>query len=154
MIACGCALGVGSNFSTPGGGVLFALEVMGTYYSLRGYLKSFYVAVVAAFTSRLFNSAVNVNLNFALNWNFKLTYPSFSIPELIAFAILGFIMGFVGIIFVFLNDKILRLRDRFGKHYLLFKSERLEKYKFMMIFENRVYWTIFICIVTSILTFP
>lgn len=110
--------------------------------------------MVAAFTSRLFNATVNLSLNLALNWNFKLTYPSFSIPELIAFAILGFGMGVLGIVYVYLNEKMYRLRDRFGGHYLFFKPERLKKYKFMMIFENRVIWTVFICIATSLLTFP
>ncbi|KAG2389599.1 hypothetical protein C9374_014159 [Naegleria lovaniensis] len=154
MIACGCALGVAANFSTPGGGVLFALEAVGTYYSLRNYLKTFYVAVVAAFTSRLFNAAVNLNLNFVQNWTVRLPFPSYTIPELIAHAILGVLMSFVGIGFTYLNEKVLQLRDRYGKRYLIFKSERLAKYKFMLLFENKIFWTIFVCIVTSILTFP
>lgn len=154
MIACGCALGVAANFSTPGGGVLFALEAVGTYYSLRNYLKTFYVAVIAAFTSRLFNSTVNLNLNFVQNWTVKLPFPSYTIPELIAHAILGVLMAFVGIGFTYLNEKILQLRDKFGKRYLVFKSDRLAKYKIMLMFENKIFWTIFICIVTSILTFP
>ncbi|KAL9645949.1 hypothetical protein ABK040_001057 [Willaertia magna] len=137
------------------GGVLFALEAVGTYYSLRNYLKSFYIAVVAAYTSRLFTSLVNLNLYMLTNWSVKMAFPSFTIPELIAYAILGIILGFLGVGFVSINEKLLQLRDRFGKLYFgFFKLKKLQKYKFMLLFENRVIWTVFICIVTSIVTFP
>ena len=32
MLAVGCAVGVSSNFGAPIGGVLFSIEVMGTYF--------------------------------------------------------------------------------------------------------------------------
>ncbi|EFC46596.1 chloride channel protein [Naegleria gruberi] len=154
MIACGCALGVGANFATPGGSVLFALEAICTYYSLRGYLKSFYVAIIASFVSRLFDSLIGLNLNVSMTWHFKLPYPSFSIPELIAHAILGFLMGLVGVCFLYLTSLVMRLRLNYGKNFLFFKSEKLEQYRATALFNNQALWTLFICIITGILTFP
>jgi chloride channel 2 len=47
LIACGLALGVGANYGAPAGGMMFALEAIGTYYPVRMYIRSFYVAVLA-----------------------------------------------------------------------------------------------------------
>jgi len=140
--------------SAPIGGFVFALEIVGTYFSMRSYLKIFYVAVMSAYTARFFHALVGLNLNLEMNWSFNLLFPSFSIPELIAFVILAVIMSFVGLLFTQVNAKLLKIRDRLGYHYLFFKSKRLAKYKIMKIFENRVLWTVVICIVTSIVTFP
>ncbi|KAG2381385.1 hypothetical protein C9374_006374 [Naegleria lovaniensis] len=90
MLACGCALGIGANFGAPGGGVLFALEAIGTYYSVRTYIKSFFVAVLAALTARLLHSAVSNQFTFLPSaWNINFTLPAYTIPDLFSFIFLG-----------------------------------------------------------------
>ncbi|KAL9653793.1 hypothetical protein ABK040_012854 [Willaertia magna] len=155
MIACGCAMGIGANFGTPAGGVLFALEAVGTYYSLRNYLKSFYVAVFAAFTSRLLHCAVDRSLYILPNWIVYFNVPSYTIPDLIPYAMLGVVMGFLGVLFTFINEKMLLLRDKIGNYYLgPFKFGKLFGKKYLVPLQNKFLWAVFICIVTSIVTFP
>lgn len=49
MLAAACAIGVGANFGTPIGGLLFSIEVTSTYYPLRNYYFSFVTSLAGSF---------------------------------------------------------------------------------------------------------
>lgn len=44
MLASACAVGVGSCFASPVGGVLFSIEVTTTYFAVRNYWRGFFGA--------------------------------------------------------------------------------------------------------------
>ncbi|KAG2386121.1 hypothetical protein C9374_002567 [Naegleria lovaniensis] len=120
LIGCGCALGVGAVFGTPAGGVLFALEAVGTYYSLRNYLKNFYVALIAAYVSRLLHSWHEYSILLVPVYNVNLDVPSFTVMDFLSLGFLGIVMGLLGVLFTFLNEKLLWLRNKIGRRYFLF----------------------------------
>lgn len=51
-------------FSTPIGGVLFAIEVTGAYFSIKNYWRSFFAAVIATITGRLIRVLLKLDGNF------------------------------------------------------------------------------------------
>lgn len=53
MLAAACAVGVGSCFASPVGGVLFSIEVTTTYFAVRNYWRGFFGAVCGATFFRL-----------------------------------------------------------------------------------------------------
>ena len=165
LIACGCALGVGAVFGTPAGGVLFALEAVGTYYSLRNYLKNFYVALLAAFVSRLLHSLHDLSILLLPVYDVSLVVPSYTIIDFFTLALLGVVMGLLGVLFSVLNEKLLWLRNKIGRRYFLFfrrKHFKMEdptsKFRFLKypltFVQTQFLWAVLICIVTSILCYP
>eukprot|EP01133_Synstelium_polycarpum_P015761 gene15761-18732_t len=48
MLASCCALGVAATFGSPIGGVLFSIEVTGTYYLISNYWRAFFASTVGA----------------------------------------------------------------------------------------------------------
>lgn len=165
LIGCGCALGVGAVFGAPAGGVLFALEAVGTYYSLRNYLKNFYVALLAAFVSRLLHSLHDQSILLVPVYHVTLDVPSFTIIDFVTLGFLGVVMGLLGVLFAFLNEKLLWLRNKVGRRFFLFlrrkhfkiddpKSKfRFLKYPLTFV-QTQFLWTVLICVITSILCFP
>ncbi|EFC38841.1 predicted protein [Naegleria gruberi] len=155
MIVCGIAVGCAANDGAVVGGVLFGAELVGTYYSLRNYFKSFYAAFIACMTSRLLHSAVNLNIKPFLTWNVKIVPPSFTLPELFFMLFVAIVMSFVGIAVVFVNEQLLVLRDKYGKLHLgPFKFAKYATNKLVILTENRIIFTIIITLVTSFLSFP
>ncbi|KAF0976141.1 hypothetical protein FDP41_004816 [Naegleria fowleri] len=170
MLACGCALGIGANFGAPGGGVLFALEAIGTYYSVRTYVKSFFVAVLAALTARLLHSAVSNQFTFLPSvWNINFTLPAYTIPDLFSFIFLGVFLGLMGVAFVLFNEFMLKMRARIGQFYLgCLKSfcfnrtsqqphsqQSSQQHKWYMYpFQNIFLWSLLVVILTGVVTFP
>lgn len=91
MLAAACAVGVGSCFAAPIGGVLFSIEVTTTYFAVRNYWRGFFAAVCGATVFRLlavwFQKADTVTAVFATN--FTSDFP-FDPQELFVFALLGY----------------------------------------------------------------
>ncbi|EDS40747.1 chloride channel protein 2 [Culex quinquefasciatus] len=90
MLAAACAVGVGSCFAAPVGGVLFSIEVTTTYFAVRNYWRGFFAAVCGATVFRLlavwFQKADTVTALFATN--FTADFP-FDPQELFVFALIG-----------------------------------------------------------------
>lgn len=90
MLAAACAVGVGSCFAAPVGGVLFSIEVTTTYFAVRNYWRGFFTAVCGATFFRLlavwFQTADTVTAMFATN--FTSDFP-FDPQELFVFALIG-----------------------------------------------------------------
>jgi len=155
MIVCGIAVGCAANDGAVVGGVLFGAELVGTYYSLRNYFKSFYAAFVACMTSRLMHSLFNLSIKPFMTWNVKLVPPSFTIPELVFMIFVAVVMAFVGAGVVYANEKLLLLRDKYGKLHLgFFKFTKFANKKIGVLMENRIIYTLFVSILTSVLAFP
>jgi chloride channel 2 len=160
-ITCGLATGVASNFGTPVAGVLFAVETVGSYYSLRTYLKSFYATTFTAFTI-LSLHAVWKGRPFVLSlWGINVSPPHYDIPEVILFAILGVFCGILAAMFIKGIEIIYNLRDHpnIGRRKLIFfkwdwyPADSI-KGKLLGLLENRIFFAILIFIIGSIVTFP
>ncbi|KAG2385628.1 hypothetical protein C9374_003443 [Naegleria lovaniensis] len=155
MIVCGLVVGCAANDGAIIGGVLFGAELVGTYYSLRNYFKSFYAAFIACMTSRLLHSLVNQNIKPFFTWNIKLVPPAYTLPELAFMIVLAVVMAFVGAAVVYGNEMLLVLRDKYGKKHLgFFDFSKYSKSKLLILLENRIIYTWLICLITSIFMFP
>ncbi|XP_063793120.1 H(+)/Cl(-) exchange transporter 5-like isoform X1 [Pseudophryne corroboree] len=96
VLSAAAAAGVSVAFGAPIGGVLFSLEEVSYYFPLKTLWRSFFAALVAAFTLRSINPFGNSRL--------VLFYVEFHTPwhllELIPFILLGIFGGLWGAFFI------------------------------------------------------
>ncbi|KAI4454529.1 chloride channel protein 2 [Holotrichia oblita] len=109
MLAAAAAVGVGSCFAAPVGGVLFSIEVTTVYFAVRNYWRGFFAAVCGAAIFRLlsvwFEGADTVTALFKTN--FTMDFP-FDPQELFVFAIIGVISGFGGALYVWMHRQYVK----------------------------------------------
>ncbi|XP_008119849.1 H(+)/Cl(-) exchange transporter 5 isoform X1 [Anolis carolinensis] len=96
VLSAAAAAGVSVAFGAPIGGVLFSLEEVSYYFPLKTLWRSFFAALVAAFTLRSINPFGNSRL--------VLFYVEFHTPwhllELVPFVLLGIFGGLWGAFFI------------------------------------------------------
>uniref|UniRef100_A0A3Q4HBT1 Chloride channel protein n=1 Tax=Neolamprologus brichardi TaxID=32507 RepID=A0A3Q4HBT1_NEOBR len=106
VLSAAAAVGVSVAFGAPIGGVLFSLEEVSYYFPLKTLWRSFFAALVAAFTLRSINPFGNSRL--------VLFYVEFHTPwhlvELAPFILLGIFGGLWGALFIKANIAWCRLR--------------------------------------------
>uniref|UniRef100_A0A8C8DY32 Chloride channel protein n=1 Tax=Oryzias sinensis TaxID=183150 RepID=A0A8C8DY32_9TELE len=106
VLSAAAAVGVSVAFGAPIGGVLFSLEEVSYYFPLKTLWRSFFAALVAAFTLRSINPFGNSRL--------VLFYVEFHAPwhlvELAPFILLGIFGGLWGALFIKANIAWCRIR--------------------------------------------
>uniref|UniRef100_A0A8C4I1C4 Chloride channel protein n=1 Tax=Dicentrarchus labrax TaxID=13489 RepID=A0A8C4I1C4_DICLA len=106
VLSAAAAVGVSVAFGAPIGGVLFSLEEVSYYFPLKTLWRSFFAALVAAFTLRSINPFGNSRL--------VLFYVEFHAPwhlvELAPFVLLGIFGGLWGALFIKANIAWCRIR--------------------------------------------
>ncbi|XP_033125254.1 chloride channel protein B-like [Anneissia japonica] len=119
FISAGSAAGVASAFGAPVGGLLFAMEEVSSFWSMKLSWQIFFCCMISTFTTDLFNSAFQA---FRYQGQFGLftseKYILFQVREgldvniLMFFptVIIGVIGGVLGGLFVFCNLKMARFR--------------------------------------------
>ncbi|XP_050317141.1 chloride channel protein 2 isoform X2 [Bactrocera neohumeralis] len=142
MLAAACAVGVGSCFAAPVGGVLFSIEVTTTYFAVRNYWRGFFAAVCGATVFRLlavwFHNADTVRAIFLTN--FTTEFP-FDPQELFVFALMGVVSGVGGAAYVWVH-----------RRYVLFMRSNKKMNKFLQ--KNRFLYPGFLALLVSTLSFP
>ncbi|KAH8295333.1 hypothetical protein KR018_010061 [Drosophila ironensis] len=142
MLAAACAVGVGSCFAAPVGGVLFSIEVTTTYFAVRNYWRGFFAAVCGATVFRLlavwFQNADTVRALFLTN--FTTEFP-FDPQELFVFALIGLVCGLGGASYVWVH-----------RRYVLFMRSNKRMNKFLQ--KNRFLYPGFLALLVSSISFP
>uniref|UniRef100_A0AAY5ESU8 Chloride channel protein n=2 Tax=Electrophorus electricus TaxID=8005 RepID=A0AAY5ESU8_ELEEL len=132
VLSAAAAVGVSVAFGAPIGGVLFSLEEVSYYFPLKTLWRSFFAALVAAFTLRSINPFGNSRL--------VLFYVEFHSPwhlvELVPFVLLGIFGGIWGAFFIRANIMWCRRR----------KTTRLGHYPVLEV--------LVVTAVTAVLAFP
>ncbi|CAG00865.1 unnamed protein product, partial [Tetraodon nigroviridis] len=132
VLSAAAAAGVSVAFGAPIGGVLFSLEEVSYYFPLKTLWRSFFAALVAAFTLRSINPFGNSRL--------VLFYVEYHTPwymaELVPFILLGVFGGLWGTLFIRANIAWCRRR----------KSTQLGKYPVLEV--------IAVTGITAVLAFP
>uniref|UniRef100_A0AAY4D5T7 Chloride channel protein n=1 Tax=Denticeps clupeoides TaxID=299321 RepID=A0AAY4D5T7_9TELE len=132
VLSAAAAVGVSVAFGAPIGGVLFSLEEVSYYFPLKTLWRSFFAALVAAFTLRSINPFGNSRL--------VLFYVEFHTPwhllELLPFVLLGIFGGAWGAFFIRANIAWCRRR----------KSTRLGHYPVLEV--------LVVTAATAVLAFP
>ncbi|XP_062847547.1 chloride channel protein 1 [Trichomycterus rosablanca] len=113
LLVCACAVGVGTCFAAPVGGVLFSIEVTSTYFAVRNYWRGYFAATFSAFIFRVLSvwNKDSVTITALFRTNFRMDFP-FDLQELPAFAIIGICCGFLGAFFVYLNRQVVLFMRR------------------------------------------
>eukprot|EP01132_Coremiostelium_polycephalum_P003745 gene3745-4664_t len=89
MLASCCALGVAATFGSPIGGVLFSIEVTGTYYLISNYWRAFFTATVGAVGIKILLSTPSNDLLESYRTNFS--NVNLATVQILAFIITGVI---------------------------------------------------------------
>ncbi|CAG2115079.1 unnamed protein product, partial [Medioppia subpectinata] len=121
LIAVACAVGVATTFAAPVGGVLYSIEIVSVFFSVRSYWMGFFAATIGALFWRLFTvwSHMEDNITHLFKTNFRREYP-YETLELISFAILGIFAGISAFLFVTLQRHIVLFnRKRTTFHIIL-----------------------------------
>lgn len=82
FISAGAAAGVASAFGAPVGGLLFSMEEVSSFWNLRLSWNIFCCAMVATFTTALFNSAFS-------GFQYQGSFGAFKSEEYILFKVLN-----------------------------------------------------------------
>ncbi|KAL4656877.1 H(+)/Cl(-) exchange transporter 4-like [Arapaima gigas] len=132
VLSAAAAAGVSVAFGAPIGGVLFSLEEVSYYFPLKTLWRSFFAALVAAFTLRSINPFGNSRL--------VLFYVEYHTPwymaELVPFILLGVFGGIWGALFIRANIAWCRRR----------KTTRLGRYPVLEV--------IVVTAITAVVAFP
>ena len=97
LVGCGTAAAISASFNTPIAGVIFAMEVVITEYTVTTFTPIILASVSAAITSRLFYG----------------NEPSFSVPplhlnsllEVPYIALMGLVIGCASALFIYLTER-------------------------------------------------
>ncbi|XP_031617076.1 chloride channel protein 2 isoform X2 [Contarinia nasturtii] len=142
MLAAACAVGVGSCFAAPVGGVLFSIEVTTTYFAVRNYWRGFFAAVCGATVFRLlavwFQKAETVTAVFATD--FASEFP-FDPQELFVFAIIGFVCGCLASFYVWVH-----------RQYVMFMRSNKKMNLFLQ--KNRFLYPGIVALIVSSFSYP
>uniref|UniRef100_A0A8C7WB64 Chloride channel 2c n=1 Tax=Oncorhynchus mykiss TaxID=8022 RepID=A0A8C7WB64_ONCMY len=142
LLSVACAVGVSCVFAAPIGGLLFSIEAMSTFFTVRNYWRGFFAATVTAFMYRVLAvwNRDEVTITALLPTNFRQDFP-FDLQELPAFAVLGIASGLGGALFVCLNRQIVQL----------IRNQKTIK-KFLM--KKRLLYPALVTLLVSTITFP
>ncbi|KAK7572172.1 hypothetical protein V9T40_014644 [Parthenolecanium corni] len=142
MLAAACAVGVASSFGAPIGGVLFSIEVTTVYFAVRNYWRGFFSSVCGATVFRLlavwFNKADTVKAFFPTY--FTMEYP-FDPQELLVFAIMGVVCGFLGAFYVWAH-----------RQYVLIMRQNKKLNNFLQ--KNRFLYPGLVTLIALTISFP
>lgn len=115
MVCVGAAAGVSTAFGAPVGGVLFAVEELGSIRTLgqRALLLSFAGSFAASFTLKSWNLNGSNHLTFfALSTSTNSPSKEWHPWEIVIFLLLGVLGGGLGSLFIRLNMAVARMRRK------------------------------------------
>ena len=117
ILAASAAVGLGSAFNAPVGGLLFSIEVTSTFYLVSNYWKSFIAAMAGAIACNLFLITKE-----GANSNPLLVVEMHNFPdrqyrkwELIIYFLMGITGGYLGQLYLYLHQKVFLLMKEHNK---------------------------------------
>lgn len=145
VLLASSSVGLAVNFGVPLAAILFAIELSGSYYRTRAYLKCIYVSILGAMTSRLLSTLVTSNSKTILAWvNVVLPYPVWQFEELPFFVVMGLVCGPLGALFVKLNVALQGIKAKYGRMRL----------RFLLGMQLKFVAAVLVAVLVSVLTFP
>lgn len=145
MLNAAIAAGVSGTFGSPIGGLLYSIEVTSTYYPVRNYWYSAFTSFVAAFTYRIFNNLrlgkEIFNANIQTNYNTAEVLSGLNEFDLMIAIALGIFGGIMGALFVRSAIWVVYIR----------RTLSLTGWR---IFKSPYPYSIFVGIMTAVLSFP
>ncbi|RWS31260.1 chloride channel protein 2-like protein [Leptotrombidium deliense] len=142
VIAVACAVGVASTFAAPVGGVLYSIEIVSVFFSVRSYWQGFFAATWGALLWRLLTVWFNFeeNITHVFKTDFRIVNP-YETLELFAFALLGVLCGLSAYIFVTLQRQI-----------VLFNRKSTAFHAFLQ--KNTLIYPILVTTIVAVVSFP
>lgn len=106
VLGAATASGVTAAFGTPVGGVFFSMEVTSTFYHVENLWRAFFVSIAAKLLSTVLQQFVPFGLDL---FDVNSGQVSWSLVELVPFAVLGILFGVLSGAFVRLLTLVFRL---------------------------------------------
>uniref|UniRef100_A0A8C7TRQ3 Chloride channel 2c n=1 Tax=Oncorhynchus mykiss TaxID=8022 RepID=A0A8C7TRQ3_ONCMY len=146
LLSVACAVGVSCVFAAPIGGLLFSIEAMSTFFTVRNYWRGFFAATVTAFMYRVLavwnrdEAYINRSLSLFLHLSFS-PFNLTLLPPFPLFSRHSIASGLGGALFVCLNRQIVQL----------IRNQKTIK-KFLM--KKRLLYPALVTLLVSTITFP
>jgi len=124
FIAAGAAAGVAATFGAPLGGLLFSLEDGASFWKQGLTWRTFFCAVVSAFTLNFFLSGIygdgwgNLSQSGLINFGSFDEQNGYNIYQFPLFVIVGVFGGLIGALFIRLSLQLTRFRSRWNHNKL------------------------------------
>lgn len=145
VLLASSSVGLSVNFGVPLAAILFAIELSGSYYRTRAYLKIIYVSILGALTSRTLSTLANHGGDHLLQWvSIQISYPVWQFEELPFFVIIGLVCGPLGALFVKLNVGLQGIKARYGRMRLWF----------LFGIQVKFVAAVIVALLVAVLTFP
>eukprot|EP01102_Stenamoeba_stenopodia_P017172 TRINITY_DN6116_c0_g1_i2.p1 TRINITY_DN6116_c0_g1~~TRINITY_DN6116_c0_g1_i2.p1 ORF type:complete len:470 (-),score=74.57 TRINITY_DN6116_c0_g1_i2:90-1499(-) len=114
MLLVSSCLGLSVNFGVPISGVLFGVELCGSFYRTKIYTKSIFASTLGSFVTRWLLSAFAGKDTLVMWINVSIPAPAWRYQELPFYVALGVICGFLGCLFVYWNEQMMKLKKAYG----------------------------------------
>lgn len=124
------------------GGVLYSIEIVSVFFSVRSYWHAFFAATVGALFWRLLSVWFHYeeNITHIFKTNFRLENP-YETLEIISFALLGVLCGLASFLFVQLNQSFVLMNRKRTR-----VNAFLQRFPFL--------YPILLSIIVGIISFP
>lgn len=124
------------------GGVLYSIEIVSVFFSVRSYWSGFFAAIVGALFWRLLTVwfLLEDNITHLFKTDFRVEYP-YETLELLSFAVLGALCGVSAFIFVTVQRQIVLFNRRQTAFHII-----LQKYPLI--------YPALVTIIISLISFP
>jgi len=128
LITCGAAAGVAAAFRAPVGGVLFALEEAASWWRSALLWRTFFTTAAVAVVLRSLMQFCHqgggrcglFGEGGLIMFDVNSAKPAYTTPDLLAVIFLGVIGGFMGSLYNYLVDKVLRTYGAINEYVLIY----------------------------------
>lgn len=150
IFAASAAIGISSAFNAPVGGLLFSVEATATYYLISNYWKSCIAAASGAVACYFFLSSADEDPLVVLHMDLYSNEHIFSKFELLIFFLMGVVLGYLSLLYLYLNQRVLLFLRPYNAQYPYHLTALVASFSAVLIFLTHSFTATSVCIISAV----